>query len=74
MISLKDLTKNNSLKIVELIKMTKTKSILTVEECKILEGYIIDMETIIANNGLRIPCDIDTIRCKTHLMAMSAGN
>ena len=52
----------------------KPKSFLSKEESKILETYIVDMENIIVNNILRIPCNRDTIRCKTKLMAIAGGN
>ena len=53
--------------------MTKSSK-LTAEDAKILEKYICDMEKIIYNCGKRIPCNDNTVRVKTCVMAIAAGN
>ena len=43
---------------------------LNEEDAKVLNDYMNNMERLLVDNGIRLPADKNTIRCKTNLMAI----
>ena len=56
------------------MKSKEPKSRLNIAESKRLKKYIVDMENIIVEEQIMLPCDKQLIGIKTKIMAMAVGN